>query len=105
MDAALPARLQFAATILSHFLLPAITIGLALLIAFVETARWPPVSSLDERFPGRPGRVPGPGPNRRGELSSVRLACLVFRRAQKLESWTRRARGASVVRFAITASG
>ncbi len=40
MDAVLLARAQFALTIMFHFLFPPITIGLAFLIALIETARW-----------------------------------------------------------------
>lgn len=40
MDVVLLARIQFALTIMFHFLFPPITIGLALLIVFIETARW-----------------------------------------------------------------
>jgi cytochrome d ubiquinol oxidase subunit I len=40
MDVVSLARLQFAVTIMFHFLFPPITIGLALLIALIETARW-----------------------------------------------------------------
>jgi cytochrome d ubiquinol oxidase subunit I len=50
MDVVLLARLQFAVTIMFHFLFPPITIGLALLIAFVETARWRTDDSLYERM-------------------------------------------------------
>lgn len=40
MDAVLLARAQFALTIIFHFLFPPITIGLAFLIAIIETMRW-----------------------------------------------------------------
>jgi cytochrome d ubiquinol oxidase subunit I len=40
MDVVWLARLQFSLTIMFHFLFPPITIGLALLIALLETARW-----------------------------------------------------------------
>ncbi len=40
MDVVLLARIQFAMTVMFHFLFPPITIGLALLIMFIETARW-----------------------------------------------------------------
>jgi cytochrome d ubiquinol oxidase subunit I len=40
VDAVLLARAQFALTIMFHFLFPPITIGLAFLIAIIETARW-----------------------------------------------------------------
>lgn len=40
MDVVLLARAQFALTIIFHFLFPPITIGLALLIAILETLRW-----------------------------------------------------------------
>jgi cytochrome d ubiquinol oxidase subunit I len=50
MDVVLLARLQFAVTIMFHFLFPPITIGLALLIALVETARWRTGNALYERM-------------------------------------------------------
>jgi cytochrome d ubiquinol oxidase subunit I len=40
VDVVLLARLQFALTIMFHFLFPPITIGLATLIVLIETARW-----------------------------------------------------------------
>ena len=40
MDVVSLARIQFALTIMFHFLFPPITIGLGLLIAAIETARW-----------------------------------------------------------------
>jgi cytochrome d ubiquinol oxidase subunit I len=40
LDVVLLARAQFALTIIFHFLFPPITIGLALLIAIIETLRW-----------------------------------------------------------------
>lgn len=40
MDVVLLARLQFALTVMFHFLFPPITLGLSLLIAVIETARW-----------------------------------------------------------------
>ncbi len=40
MDVVLLARIQFALTVMFHFLFPPITIGLALLIAGLETAAW-----------------------------------------------------------------
>lgn len=40
MDVVLLARAQFALTIMFHFLFPPITMGLALLITIIETARW-----------------------------------------------------------------
>src|SRR5574338_1015838 len=40
MDAILLARIQFFITVDFHFILPAITIGLGLVIAVVETLRW-----------------------------------------------------------------
>jgi cytochrome d ubiquinol oxidase subunit I len=40
LDVVLLARLQFALTIMFHFLFPPITLGLSLLIAMIETARW-----------------------------------------------------------------
>ena len=40
MDVVLLARIQFAMTVMFHFLFPPITIGLALLITIIETARW-----------------------------------------------------------------
>jgi cytochrome d ubiquinol oxidase subunit I len=50
MDVAWLARVQFAITICFHFLFPPITIGLALLIALVETARWRTGADLYERL-------------------------------------------------------
>jgi cytochrome d ubiquinol oxidase subunit I len=50
MDVVLLARVQFALTVAFHFLFPPITIGLALLIALVETARWRTGRSLFERL-------------------------------------------------------
>ena len=40
MDAVWLARVQFALTVMFHFLFPPITMGLALLIAWIETRRW-----------------------------------------------------------------
>ncbi len=40
MDPIFLARIQFAITIMFHFIFPPISMGLSLLIAFVETARW-----------------------------------------------------------------
>jgi cytochrome bd ubiquinol oxidase subunit I len=40
LDPVLLARIQFALTIGFHFIFPAISMGLALLILFIETARW-----------------------------------------------------------------
>ncbi|MGN6182095.1 MAG: cytochrome ubiquinol oxidase subunit I, partial [Thermoanaerobaculia bacterium] len=40
MDVVWLARVQFAMTIMFHFLFPPITMGLALLITAIETARW-----------------------------------------------------------------
>lgn len=40
MDVVLLARIQFALTIMFHFLFPPITMGLALLITVIETLRW-----------------------------------------------------------------
>src|SRR5690349_8498031 len=40
MDVVWLARLQFSLTVMFHFLFPPITIGLALLILVLETARW-----------------------------------------------------------------
>jgi cytochrome d ubiquinol oxidase subunit I len=40
LDVILLARLQFALTVMFHFLFPPITLGLSLLIAIIETARW-----------------------------------------------------------------
>ena len=40
MDVVWLARLQFSLTIMFHFLFPPITIGLALLVFLLETARW-----------------------------------------------------------------
>jgi cytochrome d ubiquinol oxidase subunit I len=50
MDVVLLARLQFALTVAFHFLFPPITIGLALLIALIETARWRTGRALYERL-------------------------------------------------------
>ena len=40
MDAILLARVQFAMTVMFHFLFPAVSIGLGLLVAVFETLRW-----------------------------------------------------------------
>jgi cytochrome d ubiquinol oxidase subunit I len=40
LDAVALARLQFAFTAAFHFIFPAITIGLGLLVAIAETVRW-----------------------------------------------------------------
>ncbi len=40
MDVVLLARIQFALTVMFHFIFPAISIGLALLVAITELARW-----------------------------------------------------------------
>jgi cytochrome bd ubiquinol oxidase subunit I len=40
LDATWLARVQFALTIMFHFLFPPITMGLAFLIAIIETKRW-----------------------------------------------------------------
>ncbi|HEY7515359.1 MAG TPA: cytochrome ubiquinol oxidase subunit I, partial [Vicinamibacteria bacterium] len=40
MDPVWLARVQFSLTVMFHFLFPPITIGLALLIVFIETKRW-----------------------------------------------------------------
>jgi cytochrome d ubiquinol oxidase subunit I len=50
MDVVWLARLQFGLTIAFHFLFPPITIGLALLIALAETARWRTGQDRYERF-------------------------------------------------------
>lgn len=50
MDVVLLARLQFALTVAFHFIFPPITIGLAFLIALVETARWRTGNHLYERL-------------------------------------------------------
>jgi cytochrome d ubiquinol oxidase subunit I len=50
MDVVWLARLQFALTVGFHFLFPPITIGLALLIAMVETARWRTGKAVYERL-------------------------------------------------------
>lgn len=50
MDVVWLARLQFGLTVAFHFLFPPITIGLALLIAIVETARHRTGSALYERM-------------------------------------------------------
>jgi cytochrome d ubiquinol oxidase subunit I len=49
MDVVMLARLQFALTVMFHFIFPPITIGLALLIALVETARHRTRSPVLER--------------------------------------------------------
>ena len=40
MDAVFLARIQFALTVMFHFLMPPITIGLSMLIVVIETLRW-----------------------------------------------------------------
>ena len=50
MDAVLLARLQFAMTVAFHFIFPAITIGLGLFIAIVETIRWRTKRELYDRI-------------------------------------------------------
>jgi cytochrome d ubiquinol oxidase subunit I len=40
MDVVLLARLQFALTVMFHFIFPSVTIGLALLVAIAEVVRW-----------------------------------------------------------------
>lgn len=50
MDVVLLARLQFALTVAFHFIFPPITIGLGLLIALIETARWRTRNGLYERL-------------------------------------------------------
>lgn len=50
MDVVWLARLQFAMTVMFHFLFPPITIGLALLIAAIETARWRTGADLYRRM-------------------------------------------------------
>lgn len=50
MDAVLLARAQFALTIMFHFLFPPLTIGLAFLIALIETARWRTGNDLYRRM-------------------------------------------------------
>ena len=50
MDAVLLARLQFAMTVAFHFIFPAITIGLGLFIAIVETMRWRTQRELYDRI-------------------------------------------------------
>src|SRR5687768_3156711 len=52
LDAVLLARLQFAMTIMFHFLFPPITLGLALLIAIIETLRWRTGKELYRRASG-----------------------------------------------------
>jgi cytochrome d ubiquinol oxidase subunit I len=49
MDVVTLARVQFALTVMFHFIFPAITIGLALLIAILETARHRTRSAVFER--------------------------------------------------------
>ena len=50
MDPVLLARIQFALTIAFHFVFPAITIGLGLFIAIVETLRWRTRRELYDRI-------------------------------------------------------
>jgi cytochrome d ubiquinol oxidase subunit I len=50
MDVVWLARVQFGLTIMFHFIFPAISIGLALLIAIVETARWRTGDPVYERM-------------------------------------------------------
>ncbi len=49
MDATVLARLQFAMTVMFHFLFPAISIGLGLLVAIFETLRWRRGTALWDR--------------------------------------------------------
>jgi cytochrome d ubiquinol oxidase subunit I len=49
MDVVWLARVQFAITVMFHFLFPPITIGLALLITLLETARWRTGKAVYER--------------------------------------------------------
>jgi cytochrome d ubiquinol oxidase subunit I len=50
LDPVLLARVQFALTIMFHFLFPPITIGLALLLTCIETARWRTGNDLYRRM-------------------------------------------------------
>jgi cytochrome d ubiquinol oxidase subunit I len=50
LDVVLLARIQFALTIMFHFLFPPITIGLALLITIIETMRWRTGNDLYRRM-------------------------------------------------------
>ena len=50
MDVVDLARIQFAVTVAFHFIFPSITIGLALLIAITETARWRTDRELYDRM-------------------------------------------------------
>jgi cytochrome bd ubiquinol oxidase subunit I len=50
MDVITLARIQFAVTVAFHFIFPSITIGLALLIAITETARWRTKRDLYDRM-------------------------------------------------------
>lgn len=50
MDVVWLARLQFGLTVMFHFLFPPITVGLALLITIIETARWRTGQKLYERM-------------------------------------------------------
>ncbi len=50
MDPVLLARIQFALTVAFHFIFPAITIGLGLFIAVVETLRWRTHRELYDRI-------------------------------------------------------
>jgi cytochrome d ubiquinol oxidase subunit I len=50
MDVVLLARIQFAMTVMFHFIFPSITIGLALLVAIAETARWRTRAELWDRL-------------------------------------------------------
>ena len=49
MDPTVLARVQFAMTVMFHFLFPAITIGLALIVAVLETLRWRTREALWDR--------------------------------------------------------
>lgn len=49
MDTVVLARVQFAMTVMVHFVFPAITIGLGLIVAILETLRWRTNSELWDR--------------------------------------------------------
>jgi len=50
MDPVLLARIQFAITVGFHFIFPAITIGLGLVVAVMETLRWRTGRELYDRM-------------------------------------------------------
>lgn len=50
MDVILLARIQFAMTVMFHFIFPALSIGLALLVAITEIVRWRTRSEIHDRM-------------------------------------------------------